>query len=346
MGCGGSKIDALDFVREMYPRTLAFLELTPYSRKLADLFVMNDKNHDQKLVISEFLKTLNVLKTRASVRLFSICDMDGTGTLDFRETMFTIWHLCTVDVDGLAYLVFDVYDEDQNGVIDYDDLYRLLVDCYGRDHMEKVEIKRVLERMEENGPINRLQFLDFAKRSPQTLKQLIDTQTRVREDTLGTAVWSSLEKKRSAKTDPVFRPVRPPHAQGKRGDPHPHTIVAVHSTAFRPPLSLLYQFHPFLQENWQDLFTRIMVLDIQARNAAARENLKNQVQQLSVAAASSQEQAEPESGEEEEEQEVKKKKKKKEYKLRPNKVEKKHRVAPAHANVGGDVVYAAGRKTL
>lgn len=93
MGCGGSKkvgIDALDFVRERYPKTLAFLEMQKYSRELANLFAKNDRNNDQNLAISEFLKALKVQKNRISIRLFSICDMDGSGTLDFRELMFTL----------------------------------------------------------------------------------------------------------------------------------------------------------------------------------------------------------------------------------------------------------------
>jgi len=137
MGCGGSKIDALDFIRERYPKTMSYLELTPYSRHFANLFAANDRNNDQKLAISEFLKTLKIARTRAAIRLFSICDMDGSGALDFRELIFTIWHICTIDIHGLSTVVFDIYDDNQDGKIGYDDLYRLLVDCYGKDHMEK-----------------------------------------------------------------------------------------------------------------------------------------------------------------------------------------------------------------
>jgi Ca2+-binding EF-hand superfamily protein len=207
MGCGASRIDALDFVRERYPRTLAFLELTPYSRRLADMFAANDRNNDQRLAVSEFLRALKVDRTRASIRLFSICDMDGSGALDFRELIFTIWHLCTVDARALAGVVFDIYDENQDGLIDFGDLCNLLTDCYGRDHMEKKEVKSILDRVQEMGSLNRLQFADFTRRSPQTLKQIIDVQQRVRDDTLGASAWTALEKKRLAKSDPMFRPV-------------------------------------------------------------------------------------------------------------------------------------------
>lgn len=281
MGCGGSKIDALDFVRERFPKTLGYLELSPYSRAFANLFAANDRNNDQKLAISEFLKALKISHTRAAIRLFSICDMDGSGALDFRELIFTIWHICTVDNDGLSTVVFNIYDENQDGEIGYDDLYRLLVDCYGKDHMEKKEIKSILKRMEENGAMNRFQFADFAKRSPQTLKQMIDTQQRVREDTLGNKVWGILEKKRLNKADPVFRP-----------------------------------------ENWQDLFTRILVLDIEARSAKAREDMHDEVAKISHAApiAST---LDPDEDELAMEQEMANKKKEKQYKVRPNKVDKK-----------------------
>jgi Ca2+-binding EF-hand superfamily protein len=243
MGCGGSKkVDALDFVRERYPRTLAFLELSPYSRQLAELFARNDRNGDQRLAISEFLKALQINKSRAAVRLFSICDMDGSGALDFRELMFTIWHICTVDDRGLSDVVFDIYDEDTNGLIDPDDLYRLLVDCYGKAHMDKPEIERILRHAETSGALTRLQFAAFAKRSPQTMKQMIDTQQRVREGTLGHKTWTILEKKRKSKTDPTFRPVR--YLRGRRiasspsSSPH-HLASSPHHPLARTPLPSL-----------------------------------------------------------------------------------------------------------
>lgn len=112
-----------------------------------------------------------------------------------------------MDEKGLVHIVFDLYDEDQDGSIDFDDLFRLLVDCYGKEHMENENIQRIMQKAQDNGPMNRQQFMAFTARSPQTLKQIIDMQQRVREETLGHKAWMQLEKKRQLKTDALFRPV-------------------------------------------------------------------------------------------------------------------------------------------
>jgi Ca2+-binding EF-hand superfamily protein len=241
MGCGGSRIETLDFVRERYPRSMAFLELSPYSGAFADLFSANDRNGDQKLAVSEFLKALKIARTRASVRLFSIVDMDGSGFLDFREMIFTIWHISTVDDRGLSDIVFDLYDEDTNGLIDPDDLYRLLVDCYGKAHMEKPEIEKMLKRAEEGGAMNRLQFAEFSKRSPQTMKQMIDIQLHVRETILGTKTWAIMEKKRKQKMDPAFQPVRRREPPLSPPSPRPPQTLEGERGALPKPVS-----HPSL----------------------------------------------------------------------------------------------------
>lgn len=176
MGCGGSKhraIRAVDILLDQFPQTLSFLDLAPYSRQLTEMFMLCDKNNSQSLSVSEFLQFCNVARTRVAMRLFSIFDADGTGSLDFRELMVTVWHLCTLDHRGLQALVFDLYDEDNNERLDVEDMTQLLCDCYGDSALlENPNVKIVLVKVEKKGAMNREQFLKFVQSAPQAMKQV------------------------------------------------------------------------------------------------------------------------------------------------------------------------------
>lgn len=132
-----------------------------------------DKNNSQSLSVSEFLQFCNVARTRVAMRLFSIFDADGTGSLDFRELMVTVWHLCTLDHKGLQALVFDLYDEDNNERLDVEDMTQLLCDCYGDSALtDNPNVKLVLTKVEKKGAMNREQFLKFVQSAPQAMKQV------------------------------------------------------------------------------------------------------------------------------------------------------------------------------
>jgi Ca2+-binding EF-hand superfamily protein len=210
MGCGGTKVESqtqyTDNLLAKFPQTLAFLDLSAHSHALSDKFLMADKNGNQQLSVTEFLTFCGAPKSRVSVRLFSIMDADGSGTLDFRDLVITLWHLCTLDHKGLMFLVFDLYDDDQDGSFDGADVRRLMADSYGSKAVdEKAEIRAIVTSADKR-PMDKNRFVEFCGRSPQTMKQVIQMQALVREHVLGTALWEALGRKRHARTDQVFRP--------------------------------------------------------------------------------------------------------------------------------------------
>lgn len=237
MGCGGSKGSAkvsryVDYLLEMYPQTLAFLDLAGQSNKLTEMFAMSDKNGNQQLSVGEFLLFCRVPKNRLSIRLFSLMDLDGTGSLDFREIILTVWHLCTLDHKGLEMLVFDLYDHDQDGKMDADDFARLMSDCYGTESVDKnPNILKLLDSIEKKGLMDKIAFQKLCHSSPQTMKQAIDLQRVMRANVLGEKLWLKLCKKRSERSDAVFRP-----------------------------------------ENWQQLVERVVIMDMVSRHRKGLKN--------------------------------------------------------------------------
>lgn len=207
MGCAESKNDLLlDRLRAAFPKTLSILELQQYAGVLAEQFIEFDKSGDSHLSYQEFILMCKIPVNRVTMRLFAICDMDGTNSLDFRESCYALWQLCTLDHDGLKNFLFDLYDEFNNGAIEYDDVERMLSDSYGNANMSNEEMQDMITFVKEEGVLDRRGFDRFCARCPQVLKQLVDVQKSMRQQVLGPAVWLRLEARRSMKTDPLFRP--------------------------------------------------------------------------------------------------------------------------------------------
>ena len=127
MGCSASKdMSLLEQLRGRFPMVLSILELQQYSKVLAEQFLTFDANGLLQLKMEDFLAMCKLPDNRVTRRLFSLCDMDGTGTLDFRELVYAVWHMCTLDTEGLSALLFDIYDAFNNGAIEYDDITNML----------------------------------------------------------------------------------------------------------------------------------------------------------------------------------------------------------------------------
>jgi hypothetical protein len=306
MGCGGSKnakvARYVDYLLEMYPQTLSFLDLAGQSNKLTEMFAVSDKNGNQQLSVGEFLLFCRVPKNRLSIRLFSLMDMDGTGSLDFREIILTVWHLCTLDHKGLEMLVFDLYDHDQDGKMDADDFTRLMGDCYGSASVDtNPNILKLLDTIEKKGLMDKSAFQKLCHSSPQTMKQAIDMQRIMRANVLGESLWLKLCKKRSERSDAVFRP-----------------------------------------ENWQQLVERVIIMDMVSRHRKGlkNEDMKAQGDKLSTV-RTSQEQEEDAQNDEAGEEVVPKDKPKRKKKLASSKTasaasEGGNAAAASAASEGGD----------
>ena len=207
MGCAESKDDALlDRLRSTFPKTLSILELQSYSKLLAAQFITFDKAGNMRITYQEFVLMCRIPENRVTQRLFAICDMDGTATLDFRECCYALWQLGTLDHAGLQLFLYDLYDEFNNGAIEFDDVERMLSDSYGSSNMSNEEMQEMVEYVKEEGVLDRKGFNKFCMRCPQVLKQLVDVQKAMRKAVLGVDVWARLEARRKTKTDPLFRP--------------------------------------------------------------------------------------------------------------------------------------------
>ena len=59
--------------------------------------------------MAELLAFLDLEKTRFTRRIFSIFDEDGSGLIDFREFVLSLWNYCTLTKASLTMFAFGTY---------------------------------------------------------------------------------------------------------------------------------------------------------------------------------------------------------------------------------------------
>merc|ERR1711988_1112528 len=103
---------------------------------VCDLFDMyGDIDVDGSGAVScdEFLNYFSVDQTRAfAQRIFSMLAVDKTGEIDFMEFVICIWNLCTLTSDTVGKFLFELYDDDDSGEIEFNELAVMMSDMMGR----------------------------------------------------------------------------------------------------------------------------------------------------------------------------------------------------------------------
>lgn len=107
---------------------------------------MIDNDNSGEIEMAELLAFLDLEKTRFTKRIFSIFDEDGSGLIDFREFVMSLWNYCTLTKASLTMFAFDLYDKDQSGSIDASEVIDMLHDLYGKE-FKKNPNARMVERV-------------------------------------------------------------------------------------------------------------------------------------------------------------------------------------------------------
>ena len=102
--------------------------------KLYDIFKAVDVDHSGSIGLDELLNHLQIEKTVFRDRIFSIFDEDGSGQVDFKEFVLSLWNYCTLSKATLELFAFDLYDVDSSGELDADNIITMLKDLYGTNY--------------------------------------------------------------------------------------------------------------------------------------------------------------------------------------------------------------------
>lgn len=73
--------------------------------KLYGIFQAIDLDHSGSIGLKELLTHIDLNENKFSRRVFSIFDEDGSGQIDFREFVLSVWNYCTLSKHSLGRLL-------------------------------------------------------------------------------------------------------------------------------------------------------------------------------------------------------------------------------------------------
>jgi Ca2+-binding EF-hand superfamily protein len=108
MGCGPSNIDGK--IPESWMELFASMKLTKREvAQMYDIFKKVDLDDSGCVDIVELLTLLDVERTVFTEHVFTVFDADGSGKVDFKEFVLSIWNYCTIGTASLGnFFVFHV----------------------------------------------------------------------------------------------------------------------------------------------------------------------------------------------------------------------------------------------
>lgn len=103
MGCSTSVYSQYPNLKR-YRQLFELIELSDSSvRKLYDVFTKTDSDNSGKLNIVEFLTMLNMERTTFSNLVFNCMDKDGSGQIEFKEWIVSIWSFTSLGLYIYSY---------------------------------------------------------------------------------------------------------------------------------------------------------------------------------------------------------------------------------------------------
>jgi serine/threonine-protein phosphatase 2B regulatory subunit len=163
------------------------------------VFRQVDTDGSGDVSILEFLMAFELERTPFTVRAFSVFDDDRSGELDFQEFVVSLWNYCTSGNLILMFFAFDLYDADDSGLIDANEMNQILQDIYGSNLATSSSAKLIQKKL-HNLPdeITKNTFANFVRRHPAMMFPVFRLQGDMQERILGRKWWKKLTVRRNA----------------------------------------------------------------------------------------------------------------------------------------------------
>lgn len=110
-------------------------------RKMYKMYKTVDLDDSGSVDTVELLTLLDIERTRFTEHIFTIFDSDGSGKVDFREFVLSLWNYCTIGPGSLEIFTFDLFDVDASGELSAEEVSQMLKDIYGKKHANDPKIK-------------------------------------------------------------------------------------------------------------------------------------------------------------------------------------------------------------
>jgi len=150
------------------------------------------------------LKIVSSGNNKFAVRLFSAFDPNFSGKMNFKDFVFVVWNICTVDTTSLDRLCFDLYKEDgRSGQMIVADIKQVIWDVYGELYSKQVIARRAFFSLDTVDPkadlavITVNDFIEFCGRHDNLLKPVALLRDKLQAAVVGTAFWHFQLKQRN-----------------------------------------------------------------------------------------------------------------------------------------------------
>lgn len=127
-------------------------------------------------------------------RAFAIMDVDkssgGKNSLDFGEFLAGIYNYCTMKHDILVKFAFDLFDNDNSGTIEHNEIRELILMVYGKRKLDE-NLQTFINRYDKDGggSIDLNEWRESEKRNRTMLFPAFELQRQMRDCVLGESYW-------------------------------------------------------------------------------------------------------------------------------------------------------------
>jgi len=191
-------------------KLLDALNILPKSiERLYEVFVQIDRDGSGEISIGEFFRYFShkrrfPQKSKFSKRVFQIMDADASGELSFVEFVVALWNYCTFTKASLLRFAFELFDADDSGFIDLDEMKLLLRECYGKHKYKKTqaarhilnELESMIEKGKNVGGLNLNDFNEFCLHHPALLYPAFELQQALQQNVLGSQFWQECQRRK------------------------------------------------------------------------------------------------------------------------------------------------------
>lgn len=169
--------------------------------KLYDLFCKVDIEGSGSVDIVELLILLDIERTAYAEQVFTVFESDSSGKkVDFTEFVLAIWNYCTIRPASLDIFTFNMYDRDKSGKLSLEAVRQMLLDLFGRNHINDPKVKSVERELEKFGDktsvITVEAFKKFAKENENLLYPVFKLQRHLQDNVLGVSFWTRASERR------------------------------------------------------------------------------------------------------------------------------------------------------
>lgn len=185
-------------------KTFRQLQMDPTTvQRFYNKFNEIDKDGSGEVDMDEFYAYFHIGRSPFGDRVFSMLDMDKSGTIDFREFVVTVWNFCTYQLDTFIEFAFRMYDLDNSGRLEMEELRDLVQEVYGDMMSNNVRVQRILDVIDTDGDgvISFAEFAEFNQRYPALLFPAFSMQNELRRRCFGETFWRKELGRRMALTD-------------------------------------------------------------------------------------------------------------------------------------------------